>query len=313
MIIVSSSFAVIGLSVGFIKLPVGIVLMLAAGILLFREVREAKQKFYMGDVCPGVVISEQEKLVAVFTDLAAAGRVPLPAIKILKQPLQRMTTEAAHDGMRVAATALYHGDARQPAWQNFSPEVINCVVHDPDEIARVLASITEEEWQALDACLAQVPVGKPGLYRMWGAGFASPGQPEADLPHSVAVAPGKPWFKTTAALVGFSIVGGAVGLFILASVLRAAWRGSQHRGAGSPRVNAPPLPQTRPPGVPRPSELKQAGPYSVGGRVEANWTGRWIPGTITAINPGGFTLMIQLEDARFPRPIVLSTNQVRSK
>lgn len=53
------------------------------------------------------------------------------------------------------------------------------------------------------------------------------------------------------------------------------------------------------------------GPCHSGDLVQANWGGKWTPGKITRVNPGGFTLMVQLEDSRYPEPIVLSTNQIR--
>jgi hypothetical protein len=51
----------------------------------------------------------------------------------------------------------------------------------------------------------------------------------------------------------------------------------------------------------------------VDGSVQANWAGGWIPGKITRIVAGGHAAMVKLEDARFPAPIVLSTNQLRVK
>jgi hypothetical protein len=51
--------------------------------------------------------------------------------------------------------------------------------------------------------------------------------------------------------------------------------------------------------------------YAVGDKVEANWAGGWIPGKITQVNPGGFSVMVKLEDSRFPYPIALSVHQLR--
>jgi hypothetical protein len=164
----SGGFALIGVVVLFIKWPVGLVLIVSAALALFKFVREAKQKFWAGGVCPGVVLSARQNLVAVYSDIAASSNVPRPAIRIVKQPLNRLTPEPAYDGMRVATAALYAGFIKQATWKDFSPEVINCVVQDPEEIARVFNSIQEAEWQALDTLLARLPVTRPGLYRMWG-------------------------------------------------------------------------------------------------------------------------------------------------
>jgi hypothetical protein len=317
VIAVAAGMALIGVIFLFVKLPVGIVLLLAAGIFLFREVREAQQKFYSGDVCPGVVLFAQQNLVAVYTSLTAADNVPRPAIKILKQPLHRATTEAAYDGMRVAAAALYQGDARQPAWQDFSPEVINCVVKDPEEIARVLGSISEQEWQNLDTCLAQVPVANPGLYRMWNPASKARSTTGCVPEGATDFAPGRPWFKSTPGIVGISIVGAIVGLMFLVSFMGSASRWIAHRevtNQGISAPTAPPMPGIqRPPmaTAARPFQPTQAGPYTAGAGVSAQWAGRWISGKVVSINPGGFSVMVQLEDSRFPRPILLSTNQIR--
>jgi len=308
VVIITSCVALAGLIVLFIKVVPGIVLFVTAGIVLFRAIKEAKQKFFMGDVCPGVVLYAQDNLVVVFTDLKAGGNLSRPAVKIIKQPLNRMTAEPAYDGMRVAAAALYFGNVRQAAWQNFSPEVINCVVQDPEEIARVLGSIQEHEWQSLDNCLAQIPVAKPGLYRMW--------EVDSSAPVETNFAPPKPWFKTTPAIIGLSIFGAFVGLFFGLQILASVARSMNHRNASTyhpaPFPSSPTLPaaarHTAMPGAPT-----ESGPYKVDGKVEANWAGGWKPGKITEINPGGFTMMVQLEDSRWPVPIVLSTNQLRVK
>lgn len=57
-------------------------------------------------------------------------------------------------------------------------------------------------------------------------------------------------------------------------------------------------------------EPERIGPYEVGTKVLASWGGRWIPGKVTKLNIGGFSLFVQLEDARYPHPLVLSTNQI---
>lgn len=310
VIVVSSCFAAAGVVVFFIKLPVGIVLLLTAGVVLFRELRFARRKFFQGDVCPGVVLSTQQNLVAVYTDLKAASIAPRPAIKILKQPLRRITTEAAYDGMRVAAAALYFGNVRQAAWWNFMPEVIQCVIQDPAEIERVTGSITEEEWQALDAGLAQIAVAKPGLYRVSSANSAAATAPDGAPRNEPDFVPAQPWFKSKFAIIGLSVLGGILGLIIVVNVVALMSRRVHPRSAMPPSGLAMPPPAAN---FASPQQPTQSGPFAVGGQVEANWAGGWILGTITSINPGGFTLMVQLQDARFPGPILLSTNQLRRK
>jgi hypothetical protein len=289
----------LALSGGIILLlspPVGFALCCLAAFFLSRQVRLAKQKFYMGDVCPGVVISAQQNLVAVFTDLTTGREGPKPAIKILKQPLRRMSPEAAYDGMRVAAAALYHGHAREGAWRDFSPELINCVVREPKEIVRVLGSIPEGEWQKLDTTLARIPEARAGLYGMWDrTSNASPGM-------------ATPWFKPLPVIAGISIVAALAALLFLVMV-GPAIRRRNHQTITKPEIGLPR--ETSSSVLRNRATQSQTGDFRSGSEVNAHWGGKWIPGTIKSINSGGFSVMVQLDDSRFPRPIVLSTNQIR--
>ena len=320
--------AVAGLAVVFVKFPVGAVLLLSSVIFLYREIREAKQKFFGGDVCPGIVLSAQQNLVAVYTDLSAMGRQrPYPVIQILKQPLGRMTTGPAYDGMRVATAALYYGDAKADAWKNFWPEVINCVVHDPMEIERVFGSITEQEWQMLDACLAQIPEAKLGLHHISPASLAAVASPEDSGCYTsteTGFAPGRPWYKSPAAIFAFVAVG-LVAVVTFASVIVAVAR-PKNRATPFPHqppaaMQPPMMPPATPPVQPaqnpamatQPAPAAPAGQYAVGSAVEANWAGGWISGKVTRFNPGGHSVMVQLEDRRFPHPIVFSLSQLRPK
>jgi hypothetical protein len=148
---------------------------------------------------------------------------------------------------------------------------------------------------------------RPGLYRMWAAPGAppAPGQPPP-LPRAGA---GKPWFSTTPAIIAFCLAGGLVMLVLLSGLVVGLVHPTRHG------PTAPFTPPTRPPTAGRPwqSSPTQTGPYAVGGGVEANWAGKWIPGKITRVNPGGYSVMVQLDDPRFRMPIVLSTNQIRPK
>ena len=307
--IVAGTLALTGAIMFLFSWPVGLVLCGSAAVFLDREIRRAKQKFYAGDVCPGVVISAQYNLVAVFTNLMTGSNDPKPAIKILKQPLGRLSSEAAYDGMRVAAVALYYGQAREGAWRDFSPEVINCVVREPEEIARVLGSIPEREWQNLDSNLSQIPEARVGLYRLWDTKLnAAPGMKATAgrTPMSLA---GTPWFKTASAIAGFSVVVVLAVLLVLVSVVGSAMRRKNNQIVARPKINisrepSPTVTRNRAP-------LSQTGDFLTGSAVSAHWGGKWIPGTIKSINPGGFSVMVKLEDPRFPHAIVLSTNQIR--
>lgn len=184
------AFAFLGLILLTVKWIPGLAVLVAAGITFWRSRQDMRRKFFVGDVCPGVVISAQQGLVAVWTDLKAAANIPRPAIKILRQPLRRIRLYQLQDGMRVASVAEYYGQAQETTWKNFFPEVIPCVIHDEAENQRILDSISEEQWQALDAGLARIPAPNPGLYRLWGNAL------DSDV--SAAV----PWLQRTWVRVG---------------------------------------------------------------------------------------------------------------
>lgn len=198
-----------GLLLLLIKWQAGVALLIATGIVIYRTRNDMRGKFYRGDVCPGVVLSAESGLVAVLADLKAATNIARPALKILKQPLGKIKAYALQDGMRVATVAEYYGNADQTTWKNFFPEVIPCSVHDAAENQRVLDSIPEEQWQALDQHLSQLPEPRPGLYRLWGNNLS------ADLSASV------PWLQRKAVRIGlmvFAVLGGLI-IFMQASVL----------------------------------------------------------------------------------------------
>lgn len=202
-----------GLALLLVKWQAGAVLLAAAGLTLWRTRRDMHGKFFRGDVCPGVVLSAETGLVAVLTDLKAATNVARPAIKILKQPLSRIKIYTLQEGMRVATVAEYYGQPQETTWKNFFPEVIPCSVHDEAENQRILDSIPEEQWQALDAALARIPSTNPGLYRLWGDNLA------ADTRAAV------PWLQRSWVRIGL-IAFASFGLLFLAM---QAWSARQIR------------------------------------------------------------------------------------
>jgi hypothetical protein len=289
-----------GVGLLFVKYQVGIILLLSVGIVFWQNHREIKHKYFAGDVCPAEILSAADGLVAVYTDLAANSAGPHPVIKIIKQPLHKMAEPPA-DGQRVAAVALYCGEASKPVWNDFDPEVINSVVTDPAEIERVLMSIPEDQWQTLGNGLTQIPEARIGLYPLWAQSAAVP-----------ASLPSFPWWKRTSAKVGLLLAGVCVlgfALLLVAPRLRSS--ATKNRSAhppGFPRATAPNLPPSRqfPSGV-----SDNLGAYKVGQKIEANWAGGWIPGTIVEPFGRGMSYRVQLEDRRFPHPLVLSTNLLR--
>jgi hypothetical protein len=53
--------------------------------------------------------------------------------------------------------------------------------------------------------------------------------------------------------------------------------------------------------------------YQPGQKIYARWAGSWIPGTIIEPVGGGMMYRLQLEDSRFPIPLVLATNLLRAR
>lgn len=151
--------------VAFHPVP-GICLIIAAVWSYWTHRKEVTRKFWAGDVCPGIILSD--KLVAVMTDLKAQGALKRPALKVMWYPVKKMTGGLPPAGSRVATVALYYGPVKDGAWRNFSPEVIACWVTDENEIQRVTNSISEQEWKELEHLLAQIPKPLAGSYKMWG-------------------------------------------------------------------------------------------------------------------------------------------------
>ncbi len=131
-----------------------------------------KHKFLWGDVRPAKVVSVRPYRVAVHTDLSKESG-SYPVIKVLDQPLGRMHGGPPQLGDRLATAALYEGAERTNYWPDFSPQVVNCATRDGRAIARVVASIPEEDWRELEAGLAKVPTPEqPGMYYLGPAGAA---------------------------------------------------------------------------------------------------------------------------------------------
>lgn len=138
-------------------------LLLWSGFLLFHF-WEVRDHFRVGNVNPAVVVSVDPYLVAVYTDMTM-GAGSWPAIKILRQPLDRMAGGPPSIGQRLATAAMYTGHPLLGRWSDFDPRIVNCATCNTDDIQRVFASIPPHEWQALDAGLRTlVKINRPGLY-----------------------------------------------------------------------------------------------------------------------------------------------------
>jgi len=141
--------------------------------LKFRLIRE---HFQHGCLNPGRVVSLDPPLVAVYTDMTHTPGQSWPAVKVLRQPLNRARGARPRLGDRVATVALYCGSRQRPHWGDFSPVAAQCVTDDQGAVRRALARLDadpDDAWAALDRALALVPTPTaPGLY--WVAPAAAP-------------------------------------------------------------------------------------------------------------------------------------------
>lgn len=127
----------------------------AANFLYWTRIKE---QFRSGCACPGVVVSLNPTLIAVATDLTQ-GIGQFPAIKIVKMRLSKVAGQLVQIGTRVPTVAGYQRsmDASLPHWSDFYPKPVDFVTDNPAEVARVLATFSNDEWRELDDWLKQVP------------------------------------------------------------------------------------------------------------------------------------------------------------
>lgn len=134
------------------------------GLIGAMGLYRVSSQFNLGCVNPTQVVSTSPPLVAVYTDLTTGGD-PYDVVKVLHQPLGKMTGGMPRVGQRLSSVALYAGDISKAHWDDFDPVVVNCVTASRADIERTLKSIPDDEWQCLEEGLRQVPTPqKPGLY-----------------------------------------------------------------------------------------------------------------------------------------------------
>jgi hypothetical protein len=144
---------------------------LAPILLAWAQWGATKNSFRKGCVCAGVVVSTDPYLIAVLSNLRFSPDVPeRNVIKILPQPLARMTGGPPDPETRLATIAMFQmspteQDKASGYFIDFHPKVVNCVTYNQKDIDRVLGSIPVEEWNDLDCGLKEVPRPyQPGLY-----------------------------------------------------------------------------------------------------------------------------------------------------
>jgi len=306
-----------GAVAAFFKPLIGISLCSSGLIVAWFIIRSARQKYLTGGVCPGVVLSVDDGLVAVFTDLKAGSAAFHPAMKIVRQPLHRFAAEEAYDGMRVAMVAEFHGSARRDVWKNISPEVIGCVVHNDELVTRAFESISEDQWEAMEVYLAKITEKSPGLYRFWSGGESISPAAAADT----GAFAGWIMLKTVS---GLSVC--FVGMHLLLSAgagMLTKWKNQDaviidpaSEGSGGTVLRESESPKTGavilPPQKHHPENgVTNVGLLAVGQQVLAYWDGRWIKASVIESVRGGAIVRVKLEDPKFRHPVLVAADQVR--
>ncbi len=139
---------------------------LVAGIaMLFMIWIPWSRVMIYGCANPGIVVDAEKGLVAVMTDLDCGGGESFQVVKIVKQPLHRMTDGPPENGQRVGTVAGYSGDGSKGHWETFEPCVVGCITRDTKVVERILNSFDDENWQSLKLGLKEVP--KPYKTGQW--------------------------------------------------------------------------------------------------------------------------------------------------
>lgn len=130
--------------------------------------RLVKSQFVAGCINPGIIVSLQPPLVAVYTDLSKGGD-EFPVVKIEQHPIHRMCTGAAEQGQKVTTVAFYESMAEElPHWTDFRPRLTACATTDRRIVQKQLKSVEAEDWIHLKRAISEVPKPlEPGLYRYY--------------------------------------------------------------------------------------------------------------------------------------------------
>lgn len=201
--------------------------LIVAGIGLFVflvSIFQTPSVFAEGDTCPAIVVDTERRLIAVLTDLAKAGS-PMPVVKIMKQPLGRVTSGPFKKGTRLAFVAMYSGQPAARSWSNFGGYLVNAGTTSAKVIQRVVQSIPDEDWDALVTALRQLEQPfQPGLYDVaeprrrsnqdseWDTGSAPKRRRSATRVHPV--------------LLGVAVLVALPVAFLVASAVRAKMQGA---------------------------------------------------------------------------------------
>lgn len=144
-----------------------IVGVLLCGLLLVLYWTRVREHFIHGCALPAIVLNPAKGLIAVSTDLST-GEGEYPAVRIMQQPLHRMTGGLPRKGQRIVAVAVYERDPNQTDyWANFHPRLVACATTNTKAIEESRYTISEDDWQELEQMLTRIKSRQPGLYRLW--------------------------------------------------------------------------------------------------------------------------------------------------
>jgi hypothetical protein len=126
-----------------------------------------QRKLAYGCVNPAMVVGTNR--VAIFTDLTTGGPTR-PAIKVISAPLDRVKNQSVEVGTPMAVVALYAPGGDPDAWNDIDETLIQLATNRPEQIARIMASIPPDEWDAMARFLPYSDPARTGIYKCWKAG-----------------------------------------------------------------------------------------------------------------------------------------------
>ena len=127
------------------------------------------KKFKTGDANPGVLVSLNPPLLAVYTDLAK-DEGEFPAIKIVKTKITSAKGKPVKVGTCIPTVSQYLDSAGRDAmhWGDFEPEPAAYATNDEDSINRLASTFDKEQLVVLSESLKKIPRPfEPGLYTLW--------------------------------------------------------------------------------------------------------------------------------------------------
>jgi hypothetical protein len=164
LIIGSVTFSVPAVTVHYSWLAVAVSFGLATMLYWVQIV----DHFRCGRLCPAVVVSAESQLVAVYSNLTS-GPDSYPAVRIIRQPIRRMTGGVSPKGTRLAAVAMFPPGKGSDHSETFDPIIVNCATRNESTISRAMKSIPQDEWDALLNAVETISPTRKTLIKLWQA------------------------------------------------------------------------------------------------------------------------------------------------